>query len=113
MSKHVYLHISDFDMGQVLQKLSSGDDNLICEAILCTTLYSEDYDFTTNVILNHIYNDNMHIKSYAIIALGHLARIYNELPNNIPVIRIIEEALNNRVLQSIAEDAAEHIHRLI
>lgn len=58
---------------------SSGTPEEMCNALLSTALYDEDWQWAQDRCLDFLDHPNVQVKEIAIVCLGHIARIHQKL----------------------------------
>lgn len=85
----------------------SGDQNLICEALLSITYHDKDWLWVQEKCLFFIKSEFIDVKKIAISCLGHLARVHGKLEDK--VMPILEELRSDPDLVGRVEDAIDDI----
>jgi len=85
----------------------SGDQRLICEALLRITYHDKDWLWVQEKCLYFIGSEFIDVKKVAISCLGHLARVHGKLETK--VMHILEKLRSDPQLAGRVEDAIDDI----
>ncbi|MFL5738684.1 MAG: hypothetical protein ACJ75B_00595 [Flavisolibacter sp.] len=98
---------------KALMELDSEDPDVVCSALVAICLNSGNYNLSINSVHKTIISDNDQIKSLAIICVGHIARIWRKIPQDL--VKVVEEVWldKNKPLWGYADDAISDLEIFI
>lgn len=108
----IYRDIPFLSIKEIEQLFESGIDQNIINGILSISMHPIDKEKAIKYALKYIGHSNNTLKRVAIIALGHIARVYKEVDKSIilpPLEEIYNDLNEDKEIRGIAEDAISDV----
>jgi hypothetical protein len=88
--------------------LLSNDPSVICEALLRSAYYDQDWLWVQSKCLQFVQHQNKDVRCLAVICLGHLARIHGALDTK-KVVPILENLRDDPDIAGKVDDVLDDI----
>ena len=108
----LYEEIKAIDKSEFLRILSSGVIALICEAIVRSVHFIDDYDWLLQQYILLLRHPDIEVRGVTVTCIGHLARL-NERANKDELLGILEPLLADRDLAGRVEDAIDDVNTFL
>lgn len=92
--------------------LASGDEALVCEALVRCAFHDPDWQWVQEQCLTLIQTASQAVKAVAVVCLGHLARIHGELDLS-RVVPALHELAKDPELVGRVQDTLDDIHMFV
>lgn len=107
--KNYYINPSEITKDEFLQVVTSNDISLVCNAVVSSSEYIDDYEWLVtqySLLLNH---ENAEVRGITVTCIGHLARLYKIADKN-QLLRLLKPLLSDEMLVGRAEDAIDDVN---